>query len=209
MCAVLVLAGALIFKMMKPKELLIPGFKSGSEEVSVVCKDDLRPFSRVERSLAAFIAHPRDAMLGALVSTLHLKGRLSKAGLGDFSEPLLFSPIQDPRKAMLVARIAGLGEQDADPNDIIRFREALLRGVVKDIRERSVMSSSDKASLEITDGGVTRKPTETTRKRTRISFGERSPAFSGLGPFQRAASVRVSVTAGGWRAEVGTVGSAG
>ena len=31
MCAVLVLVGALIFKMMKPKELLILGFKFGSE----------------------------------------------------------------------------------------------------------------------------------------------------------------------------------
>ena len=38
MCAVLVPAGALIFKMMKPKELLISGFKFGSEEVSVVFK---------------------------------------------------------------------------------------------------------------------------------------------------------------------------
>ena len=209
MSAALVLAGTLIFKVMKPQELLITCFKFGSEEVSVVFEDDLRPFSSVERSLAALIVHPRDAVLGALVGALHLKGRLSKAGLGDFSEPLPFSPIQDPRKAMLVARIAGFGKQDADLNDIVRFGETLFRGAVKDIRERCVMSSSDKASLEITDGGVTRKPTETTRKRTRISFGERSPAFSGLGPFQRAASVRVSVTAGGWRAEVGTVGSAG
>ena len=147
-------------------------------------------------------------MLRALVSTLHLKGRLGKAGLGDFSEPLPFSPVQDPRKAMLVARIAGFGEQDADLNDIFRFGETLLRGAVKDIRDRSVTSSSDKASLEITDGGVTRKPTEMTRKRTRISFGARSPALSGLGPFQRAASMQVSVTGGGWRAEVGTAESA-
>ena len=172
-------------------------------------EDDLRPFRSVERSLAALIVHPRDAVLGALVGALHLKGRLSKAGLGDFSEPLPFSPVQDPRETVFVAGITGFGEQDADLDDTFRFGEALLRGAVKDIRERSVMSSSDKASLEITDGGVTRKPAEMTRKRTRIRVGSRSPALGGLGPFQRAAPVRVSVCGGGWRAKVGTAGSAG
>ena len=192
MRAVLVLIGALIFEMVKPKELPITGLKFGSEEVSVMFKDDLRPFSRVERSLTALIVHPRDTVLRALVSTLHLKGRLSKAGPGDFSEPLPLSPIQDPGKAMFVARIAGFGKQDADLNDIIRFGETLFRSTVKDVRERRVMSSSDKASLEITDGSVTRKLTEMTRKRTRISLGSRSPTLSGPGPFQRAACVRIT-----------------
>ena len=96
-------------------------------------------------------------MLRTPVSTLRYKSRLSKAGPGDLSEPPPHSLVQNPRKAMLVARVASVGKQDADLYDAFRFGETLFRGAVKDVRERRAVSSSSKAGLEITDGGASHK----------------------------------------------------
>ena len=206
MSASLVLSSALIFEVVKPQQLLISSFEFRSEEVSVVFSDGLRPFSHVEGSLPTLFVHRRDTMLRALVSTLHFKGRLSKADPGDLSEPPPPSPTQVLARRCL-SRGSLVSESRMRINDAIGFGETLFRGTVKDVRERRAVSRSGKAGLEITDGGVTRKLTEPTRKRTRISLGPRSPILRGLNPFLRAGSVRVSV-ADGRRAEAGAARSA-